>query len=1627
VNYSESFDYEYTIQIEIIEQDRLIFNVTGDCSGVIFTLSGGASNSGPPIDTTLSPGTYNLTAFAPGNQTCAFGVTLNCDVITTTETPITPSPTNSLTALSCIGAAISAPNNGADVLFAVDVQLDCVLTFEIVNGSCANVSLSLSNVSPTPTNVPGQPLTFGDGLRIPTGEYTLTASSSYEDCDITIEAVCAVDATDVCADDAEAVRIVFDADNFEDTVLVVFEVPETGRYGGSVGIVGAGSTCESVGVTVIDAVDEDAESDSVEFDVDAGDIIQFAVSVIDATGNAQQPNCTVELEFLCDADITTTSTPETVAPSTDPTTSAPSDEPTTSPSTSAPSMQPTTAAPTLQQTELSCNGQEVAVRWFDANNTNNTIWLVEIPVAGNYEIAASSSIDGNPASDCELVTLVLSDDEGNEVFRGFPNEVFTGSLEPGTYTLSIANATDGTTDGLAGCSIGVVMECEPFDLCEDGVSSFTFSGEPFLFNFRAENDRYLIDASSSNCTDVVITVEAELCITEVNPICTDNPTDEDVADDVFEGNLVFIPPASTLQKEYRLTITSSSPNQTDCTLNVEFDCDAPDPPTTAPTTAPSDEPTTSPSDDPTTSPTSAPSTEPTLEPTTASPTRSPTSTELSCINAELGPFDVKSNDNIFIHDVEIIVQGRYLFDVTGNCANVFFILSGNGTSISGPPINTNLALGTYQLTASAIMSGDQTCSLGVTLTCNITTESPTTATPTTDSPSTEPTIEPTSATASPSTEPTIEPTSATASPTNSPTADPTIEPVLSCNGQGATISWLGVDTFIQVEIPVTGYYVIDGSDTACTDANLTLSDDNGTLVLSGGRSLNGSLDPGTYTLSIDGESDPTSDDLPGCLEHIAMECTPSDLCDDDVAFFCPTCPFTFSGEPLVFNFDAEDDSNRYLIDASSSDCTDLVVTVSTRSSIVPNPTDEDSTDAVFEGGLVEDGKYRITITSSSPNQTDCTLNVEFDCDAPEPTTAPSTDPTTSPSTDPTTSPSTDPTTSPSTDPTTAPSDELTTAPSTEPTTAAPTNPQTTLSCNKQAVTAPYNGDLISIQVEIPVSGNYIIGSVNDANECPGVYIKILDVMGSEVKGAGAIGFEVGLTPGTYTLEVNSTVTSGAEGCLMGIGMSCDPTDLCDDDVSSFTFSGEPFVFAFSVSDPGPIFPGRYLINASSSDCTDVVITIEGFGNTDNPTDEDATDGVFEGDLDGDYFITITSSSPNQTDCTLNVEFDCDAPDPTTDPTTEPSMAPSAAPTFSVCTTDDALNIAFLMDESGSVSKDQWDLMVALVERVATYDVADTSYVSLFEFASLPTFTQFLDWTHVAFGKTAISNALNNNIHTTMGDTGTWDAVNRVLDEFQVYRENCGNGCDRRKDVLFLMTDGLPTTTGNANYRDVCPDLIPRVNSSNVDIVVIGVGDVSAFIDKVSCLDVRDDETEVYVVDDFNLTQFIELERKIREKTCSGLFPAGDSDRIGSPWTYEDGNSSLGPVPTTDPDGFGPRNDTAGDDEADATTTTASINPISAIISRVIPHKNGGDGTGARAGRMFGANALFGAEVDKFDLLNLWVMATVLIAVNVLLCLCCYVGRRCWMCREGDGAGKVDFDDVTDEEQCDEEEIDEIDF
>jgi len=242
-----------------------------------------------------------------------------------------------------------------------------------------------------------------------------------------------------------------------------------------------------------------------------------------------------------------------------------------------------------------------------------------------------------------------------------------------------------------------------------------------------------------------------------------------------------------------------------------------------------------------------------------------------------------------------------------------------------------------------------------------------------------------------------------------------------------------------------------------------------------------------------------------------------------------------------------------------------------------------------------------------------------------------------------------------------------------------------------------------------------------------------------------------------------------------------------------------------------------------------------------------------------------------------------------------------------CDTDDAFNIAFLLDESGSVDEDEWDVIKQFVSRIATFDVAGPSYVSLFEYASLVAFTQFQDWTNLATGEQDIVNALERNPYNVPGLTYTWDAVNRVLDEFYEYRVTCTDGCDTRQDILFLLTDGTPTD-------QVCPNMIPRVNQSSVDIVIVGIGaDADDWMDEVACLDYKDGGEDIFYVTEFDSDGFNAIEGMIRAKTCNGLSPAGDSERGGEPWQYCDSNGDctvgLGPVPTSSGENEAPKDDT----------------------------------------------------------------------------------------------------------------------
>lgn len=244
-----------------------------------------------------------------------------------------------------------------------------------------------------------------------------------------------------------------------------------------------------------------------------------------------------------------------------------------------------------------------------------------------------------------------------------------------------------------------------------------------------------------------------------------------------------------------------------------------------------------------------------------------------------------------------------------------------------------------------------------------------------------------------------------------------------------------------------------------------------------------------------------------------------------------------------------------------------------------------------------------------------------------------------------------------------------------------------------------------------------------------------------------------------------------------------------------------------------------------------------------------------------------------------------------------------APTFVTCQSVDELNVVFILDESGSVDEAEWKVITDFVDRIIQYDLSPNSFVSLYEYASLPNFEQFLDWTQVESSpgdRSAFTAALSGNKYNVAGMTETWDAVNRVLDEYWNYRFSCTDGCEKRADIMFLITDGEPTG------HSVCPDMIERMQQSEVDVVVIMV-DPTGTLDttKVSCLDINDKGRDVITLNNFDSNSFNAIEDRIRSKTCSGNYPAGLGNRpeAGTEWRY-DGVVGLGPVPERNGGGKG---------------------------------------------------------------------------------------------------------------------------
>ena len=359
------------------------------------------------------------------------------------------------------------------------------------------------------------------------------------------------------------------------------------------------------------------------------------------------------------------------------------------------------------------------------------------------------------------------------------------------------------------------------------------------------------------------------------------------------------------------------------------------------------------------------------------------------------------------------------------------------------------------------------------------------------------------------------------------------------------------------------------------------------------------------------------------------------------------------------------------------------------------------------------------------------------------------------------------------------------APSANPTTPSPTNPQEVAQCGDW-IGGDYNDETVVISVSISEQTDITFSSIDNGGtaDIHNVTLELFADDSTLILSASETLDIYDLDAGDYTVEL--TASPGQIGTfyfeiwcfqITSESPTVSPTTrsptispvalLCGDSVSGDYRNGTDQEVTVNVGFDGDItFSG--LVDGVAPDSAVIRDSNDQLVGADNDLND--PDGSFNGvrtvtDLVAGTY-TVILYDPNLSG-TFVVSVECSSDSPTTSPTTSaptaPTMTPSAAPTFTVCDTEDALNIAFLMDESGSVDSAEWDVMTNFVDRIATFDVAGPSYVSLFEYASLPAFKQFLDWTGIETGKAAVTSALSTNPYNSAGLTYTWDAVNRFAD------------------------------------------------------------------------------------------------------------------------------------------------------------------------------------------------------------------------------------------------------------------------
>lgn len=171
-----------------------------------------------------------------------------------------------------------------------------------------------------------------------------------------------------------------------------------------------------------------------------------------------------------------------------------------------------------------------------------------------------------------------------------------------------------------------------------------------------------------------------------------------------------------------------------------------------------------------------------------------------------------------------------------------------------------------------------------------------------------------------------------------------------------------------------------------------------------------------------------------------------------------------------------------------------------------------------------------------------------------------------------------------------------------------------------------------------------------------------------------------------------------------------------------------------------------------------------------------------------------------------------------------------------------IDIVFLLDRSGSVTQEGWDLQTSYIDSLIDSLTYVERNISLVSFASDVT-------THHSFSDEQTYSALSTalySINYSHGRTHTKSGINASLDVFAADSKN-------NKKHIVMFTDGNPTSHRDPQRdQSVCRDsaMKDKLDASGVGMTVVGIG-TNWNSDTLTCL-VDDSTSGLIYANDFQL-------------------------------------------------------------------------------------------------------------------------------------------------------------------------------